>query len=77
MLPDKHVRNVYDDVIRCEVPPANLNSTNIFLRLAWGQTANISSYTVLLVLTAPKTQITKRLMMKEIKRAMPERRKRQ
>ena len=30
-----------------------------------------------MVLTAPKTQITKRLMMKEIKRAMPEKGKRQ
>ena len=38
-LPDKHARNVYNDVIRCEVPPPNLNSAKIFLCSVWGQTA--------------------------------------
>ena len=51
-MPDKHTRNVYDDVVCSAVPPLNLNSVNIFLHLVWGQTAkfkkttNISGYMV-------------------------------
>ena len=50
-LPDKRACNVYDDVIRCEVPLPNLNFAIIFY--AWFgakppnlKTANISSYMV-------------------------------
>ena len=34
VLPPTH--NVYDDVIRCEVPPPNLNSTNTFFSVGLG-----------------------------------------
>ena len=38
-LPEQRVRNVYDDITRCEAPLPNLNSASIFLCLVWGQTA--------------------------------------
>ena len=57
MLPDKRdlrrARNVYNDIIRCEAPPPNLNFANIFC--AWFgakppnlMNTNISGYTVYL-----------------------------
>ena len=56
-LPDKtRACNAYDDVIRCEVPPPNLNSANIFsawfgVKLPNLMTANISSYAVFVNMT--------------------------
>ena len=38
MLSDKCVFYIYDDVLHCEAPLPNLNSVNIFLHIAWGQT---------------------------------------
>ena len=54
MLPDKCMRNVYDDVIRYEVPLPNLDSAIIFYaqfgaKLPNLKTTNISGYTVVVV----------------------------
>ena len=51
MLPDKRARNVYNDVLRCEAPPPNLNFANIFYARFGAKppnlmTANVSGYTV-------------------------------
>ena len=50
-LPDKRARNVCNDVIRCEAPPPNLNSANIYYARIGAKppnlkTANISDYMV-------------------------------
>ena len=46
-VPDKSMHNVYDDVIRCEAPPPNLNFPKMFYtwfgdKLPNLRTANIS-----------------------------------
>ena len=46
MLPPTH--NVYDDVIRCEVPPPNLNSTNTFFSVGLGPNRQIYRPPILL-----------------------------
>ena len=51
MLPDKHARNVYNDVLRSEVPPPNLNPPIFLFRLLGTKppnlmTINISGHTV-------------------------------
>ena len=54
MLPDKCMRNVYDDVICYEVPLPNLDSAIIFYAQFGAKppnlkTTNISGYTVVVV----------------------------
>ena len=52
VLSDKGACNIYDDVIRCEVPTPNLNSANKIFYAQFGakspnlKTVNISGYTV-------------------------------
>ena len=58
MIYNKRAHNVYNDVLRCEAPPPNLNPP-IFLFRPLGtkppnlMTANISGYTVFAIVTVP------------------------